>query len=261
MTLARTRSSKSRALNLAFCLGMAALCGGFLLAGSKWLRAEHHRDTAVNLIAKWKASQTVPLDEWNTAQDAMEQAVALHDSRANLHYFVGYLHELRLAAPNSVDESLPPQAQQLAQYQAAAAELRRAGIAYRSSLERGPSLPDTWSRLAFVMQSLGLFDRDFIAAYGNTWRYGRNVSGLHPALTDLSLRFYAQIRANETVAPIQAAHLQNVLGRRNARQHMELVARYGLVSEVCKLAMDSGWTLDAYAVRTCSTAIGAGNTL
>lgn len=108
MSLPRARSSRSKTRNLAACLLAGALCTQALVAGGKWLLAEHHRNVATNLMAGWKASGTVPLDEWTTAHAAMERAIELHESRANLHYFLGYLYELRPGAPYAIDERLPP---------------------------------------------------------------------------------------------------------------------------------------------------------
>jgi|SRR5690606_5970755 len=193
MSLPRARSSRSKALNLAACLLAGSLFTLALVAGGKWLMAEHYRNLATNLMADWKAQGTIPLDEWTTAHAAMERAVVLHESRANLHYFLGYLYELRPGAP-----------------------------------------------------------------YANTYLYGRNVSGLHLSLTELSLRYFPQIRGSADIAPLQATHLRNVLGRRNARAHVELMTQYGVLPEVCRMARQGDWTLEAYAARNCSIALGQG---
>lgn len=108
MSLPRARSSRSKALNLAACLLAGSLFTLALVAGGKWLMAEHYRNLATNLMADWKAQGTIPLDEWTTAHAAMERAIELHESRANLHYFLGYLYELRPGAPYAIDERLPP---------------------------------------------------------------------------------------------------------------------------------------------------------
>jgi len=50
-----------------------------------------------------------------------------------------------------------------------------------------------------------------------------------------------------------AEHYRNVAG--------ELMTQYGILPEVCRMARLGGWTLDAYAARNCSIALGEGTGL
>lgn len=252
-------SAKSRRLNLALCLGMTCICALALYHAGKWTLAEHYRNQASEIIQGWQENQGASLEKWNQAYATVGKALTLNDSHPVLHYMRGYLHEWRTTLPYAVDESLEPEAREVAMAEFAFVDLLNAVQAYQLSLARAPSLPDTWARLAASKLALGVFDEEFATAYANAYLNGRSLSGMHLALTNLSLGFFWDIFEDANLRPMQEAHLQQVLGRSNAQPHLELMRNYDLLLEICVIAREGGWTLNAVSSRACIQELGIGS--
>lgn len=228
---------------------MIAVCLVGAWFGGKWLLAEHYAGKAIAQRDLWESygNRIYFLEEWESALAAIARAITLNPKNAEYYRLQGHIHEWRRVAPY-------PEGADFSEVLSIQEQSRRDALdSYFQSLRFRPTWPVSWLKVVFLKGMLGEFDDDFYEAYRRSYSYGKNLNFVQDELTEMSVRFFAELQKVDDVAVLQMAHLGKVVQR--GRQAISLLERFRVLRQACVSFEASGTELTGFAKQSCEQAL------